>query len=105
MAEDFMVTITNPERAAEWQAVFGTTTVHVQSPIPFEASLPGRPRSLVYLLDLRLISDDQRRKLVEHLARKFGLAKSFVDAELDAHGVPLLAEDCVATVDHPQKWF
>ena len=105
MSKDFTVTITDPERAAEWQAVLGTTTVHVQSPIPTCANLPGKPGALVYFLDLDFLTPQQRVALVDHLAKKFGIDAADVRQLLPGMGVPILAENCVVTVANPQRWF
>lgn len=105
MGKDFTVTVYNPERKAEWEAMLGTATVHVKSPIPSRANLPGHPNTLIYEMDLGFLTGGQRRRLVAHLAAKFGLPKREVARDLDSHGVPILASDCVASVKNPQKWF
>lgn len=101
MGKDFTVTICEPERRAMFEAVFGTATVHVESPFPTKANLPGRPDSLIYELDLESITPEQREKLVAFLAEKFGISAEEVDALLEAHGVPILADDCVVGVTNP----
>ena len=84
MGQDFTVTITDPQRAAE---------------------LPGRPAAPVYMLDLSLITDEQRHALIRYIADKFQIPIGEVAVTLDMHGVPILAEHCLVTVEHPQKWF
>ena len=69
MGEDFKVTICDPERKAEWEAVLGTTTVHVKSPFPTLANLPGHPGALIYELDLDFLSQEQRQKLIFLMVR------------------------------------
>ena len=101
MGKDFTVTVCEPERRAMFEAVFGTATVHVESPFPTKANLPGRPDSLIYELDLESITPEQREKLVAFLAEKFGISAEEVDALLEAHGVPILADDCVVGVTNP----
>lgn len=106
MAKDFTVRITNPQRAAEWQAVFGTTTVCVRSPFPHFGNLPGFSEpQLLYLLDLDEITPEQRLALVMHIAEKFSLPAEEVEAALDTDGVPLLAQDCTAVISNPQRWL
>ena len=105
MGQDFTVTITDPKHAAEFQRIFGTTTVHVKSPLPELDNLPGKPAKPVYMLDLELITDEQRIALIRHIADKFCIPLGEVAVTLDMHGVPILAEHCVVTVEHPQKWF
>lgn len=104
MGQDFTVTVCEPERAAEFEAIFGTTTVHVKSPFPVKADLPGHPASWVFMLDLDLITADQRERLVAHLAKKFGIPAEEVEAVLDEHGVPLLADNCTAGLANPLRW-
>jgi hypothetical protein len=105
MGKDFTVTITNEERAAEWEETLGTRTVHVKSPLPSMATLPGYPAAMIYELDLEMITPEQRERLVAHLAQKFGIPADEVAAQLDQHGVPILADDCTVMVRHPQRWF
>jgi hypothetical protein len=57
-ARDFWVHVHGP-RAADFEKVFGTARVAVQSPIPHAARLPGSddPQP-VYLLDLEWVAAD-----------------------------------------------
>lgn len=105
MGKDFTVTITDQKRAAEFQDIFGTTTVHVKSPVPEMMNLPGKPGSLAYMLDMEFLTEAQRHALVMHIANKFVIPPGDVAATLDENGVPILAEHCVVTVEHPKKWF
>lgn len=105
MGQDFTATITNPERRAEWEDILGTATVHVKAPFPTKADLPSHPDALVYELDLDFLTEEQREKLVIHLAVKFGLPSEYVGKNLDVHGVPILAKDCVISVANPQRWL
>jgi hypothetical protein len=105
MAEDFKITVNDPEQAARFQAVFGRTTVKVKSPIPEIANLPGKPNTQIYLLDLDLITPEERARLVQNIAERFGLPLATIEAELDSHGVPILADHCTVTVNNPQRWL
>lgn len=105
MGQDFTVTITDPKQAAEFERIFGTTTVHVKSPFPELSELTGKPAVPAYMLDLSLITDEQRHALIRHIADKFCIPLGEVAVTLDMHGVPILAEDCMVTVEHPQRWF
>lgn len=93
----FTVTITDPQRRAEWIDILGTDTVPVVSPIPHRASAPGRPDSLFYRLDLTRVTPDQRARLVKHLAAKFGLLESAVERDMGDYQVPILADHTVLT--------
>lgn len=104
MPEDFTVTICDPERSKEWEAIFGTVTVPVESPFPTLASLPGLPDVPAYKLDLELITPEQHEKLVSFLAEKFELPTGEVEELLDAHGMPIFADNCVLGVGIPLEW-
>ena len=103
--KDFTVTVTNPERAADWQAMLGSTTVFILSPIPVLANLPGKPHAQVYLLDLEALTPEQTDRLIAYLAQKFSIPESEVARGLPTEGVPILADDCIVTVLSPQRWF
>lgn len=106
MSKDFTATITNPERAAEWEALLDTTTVHIRSPIPQPASLPGHPKAMIYELDLALITDEQRQRLIQHFHLKFGVPKDTIMQTLNEIGVPILTDDCIVSItSHPLKWL
>lgn len=98
IATDFGVTITDPERAKDFAAVFGRTTVPVTSFFPTRANLPGKPGALIFLLDLARLTPDERARLIAHLAQRFGLAPADVAQDLDAQGVPILADSCIGPV-------
>ncbi len=104
MASDFMVTV-HGERAKDWEAVFGTTTLPVRAPHPYPASVPGKGFTMVYDLDLDLVTPEQRERLVGHLATRFGLTEREVERDIERQGVPLLAEDCSVAVQNPQRWM
>lgn len=93
-------TISNPERLAFWREVFGGNTVPIKSILPRWTSLPGYPVVLIYLLDLKAITLEQRLKLIAGIASKFDLPIEQVAAEMDEHGCPILADDVtVSTTD------
>ena len=103
--KDFKVTITDPERAAEWLVILGTTTVCVESPFPILANLPGHPRAEIYLLDLDLLTVEQRERLISHLCRKFGVPAGEAETEIARAGIPILAEHCILIIDNPIRWL
>lgn len=108
MAQDFTVTITDPDRAAEWQAMLGTTTVCVTSPLAVTVSLPGHPRAKAFFVDMTLLTEAQRDAVVRHLSTKFNVPAAEISAEIDRdplHAIPILDEHCTVTVANPQRWF
>ena len=93
--------VSNPERIAFWESIFGRDEVPITSFIPQYAVLPGfgEPQP-IYMLDLKAITDEHRQKLVQAIAKKFGLPASEVARDLDNQGVPILASDvCVISTD------
>lgn len=109
MSNDFTVTIKkDTKRGREWIRVLGTNTVYVKSPLAQTAELanivkPGP--SLVYELDLDLLTPDQRQRLVAHIAQKLDYPEDVVDLTLEDEGMPILADDVTVGVRNPQKWL
>ena len=103
--KDFTATCTNPERAADWQKIYGSDTVCIQSPIPTRANLPGHPDALIYMLDLNEMTADQTERLVAHIAQRFNIPPLEVARDLQQHGVPILADDVIIAVKNPQRWL
>ena len=89
MKNDFLVTVVDPESAAEWSATIGTCTLHVESPLPAEDA-----GILVYRVDLGYLTASQRTSLVEHLSSKFHISRATVEQKLDRQGLPILAAYC-----------
>lgn len=85
-------TVTDPERKAFWEGIFGGDTVPIESILPICVSVPGRSHVSAYMLDLDVITDEQRERLIQGLAQKFGLDEAFVESEIDRQGVPILCE-------------
>lgn len=79
MSKDFKVTVHDPTRQAEWEQVYGSTSVCVRSPIPEWANLPGRGRSLVYLLDLSELTGEQRERQIAHITEGYAAKLLGVD--------------------------
>lgn len=82
----------DPDRIVLWQQVFGTDRCPIISMIPKMASVPGKSDVLIYEMDLKAISDEQRRRLIESIATRFDLPPDEVAKNTDEEGVPILAE-------------
>jgi hypothetical protein len=108
MSKDFTAILNeneeNTDRIADWERILGTRRVCIKSPIPTRASLPDRGEAFIYELDLDLLTDDQRERLVRHLAEKFGYTVEQVEQALPYHGVPILADDITLSIANPQRW-
>jgi len=106
MTKDFTATISEKsERAEMWQTVLGDKTIPIRSPIPTKANLPGKPAASIYEMDIESLTGEQREKLIDYLAERFGIPKAEVAHDLDEVGCPILAEDIIVTIQNPQKWF
>ena len=104
--EDFKAKITNPERAAEFEKVFGTSTVFIKSPLPSRTNgIPGKPDQLIYELDLELLTSEQLDNLVIWISNKFGLPVDEARSELKRVGMPILADSCIVIIEHPYRWL
>lgn len=99
MSRTEVTVVKPPERVREFEEVFGSATVPVRGwIIPHRASLPIGRRE-VWELDLDAITDEQRERLIAHLAAKFGADEAHVRAHLRDEGVAILADDCVVSSD------
>lgn len=89
--------ITNPDRLALWQAVFDGDQVPIVSIVPEVGNFPGVGEQRFYHLDLKVISAEQRRRLVLSIADKFNQPVSYIESNLELIGVPILASDVIVT--------
>lgn len=106
MSKDFIAHIDQDSpRASDWRAILGSNQVYIKSPIPFRANLPGHPDTLVYEVDIPLLTPEQRAHLVEHLATKFNIPADQVEEDLDNTGCPIRADHVTIEVHNPQRWF
>jgi hypothetical protein len=107
MAEDFKVTINaRSDRAFDFLTVFGRLTVNVTSPVANLVPLPGHDELVrAFYLDLEMITPEERKRLVGHIANRFNVPPAEVEEGLDIVGMPILDSDCIVTVLHPQRWF
>ena len=87
-------------RYKEWLEVFGANRVPVTTAVPRKTDLPGKPGAEFYLLDVAALTAEQRSRLVVHLSCKFNLPAEEVEASLDEHGLPILAEDVYVPIDY-----
>ena len=85
-------TIHDEHRAAVWGSIFPGAVVPIKSILPARADLPGHPGASVYFLDLDVISDEQREKLIKMISGLFSLSVEEVRDDLP-RGVPILADD------------
>ena len=104
MGKDFEVTIYDEERKKYFIEVFGTNIINVKSPVPEWIQTPDHEKVLAYFLDLDLITERQREKLIKNLSERFNESIEFVEKNLDKMGVPILKEHCGLIIKNPQRW-
>lgn len=103
---NFTATIHDPERAAEWKAILGTTTVPIKSFYPVLATLPGHTKAqMVYQLNLDQLTEKQWNRVIQHVATKFEYAIKWVEDLLPEHGIPILAQDVTVSIKRPQAMW
>jgi hypothetical protein len=95
-------------RYAAWAKVFDDPKhVPITTPIAERVQLPIGIRQVLFV-KVTLLSDDERQRMVQHLAERFSVAPEDVVAELERdpdRAVPILGDDVSITVLHPQKWL
>lgn len=102
---DFIVTV-GEDRRAEFLDVFGTESVPVVSPYPLFALLDGAEDPVaVYILAYGELDEDQRTRLIQHLAQKFGGEEADIQAEIAARGMPIKAAGTSLSILHPLKYM
>lgn len=104
MMEYWATIVADDSRASDWQSVFGTLTVPIESPIPCNVTLPGydQPQE-VYILDWRLLPVDVVGRLVRLISVRFDIPPTKVLRGLAQHGVPLLAHDVLVTISFGEE--
>lgn len=93
--------VDNPERRAFWMSTLGTDTVPILSIIPDWATLPRIGLTLVYLLDIHALSEQQQEHLLVALAEKFQISADEARELFYRDGVPILADDVEVTTTDP----
>jgi hypothetical protein len=56
-------------------------------------------------MNLQLMDSETLAKIVAHLSQKFGIPVKEIEAEMAAHGNPILAEDAFVVLNDPQRWL
>lgn len=94
-------------RAADFMKVFGRRDVPVRSMIPSWVMVPDHDKPVkAYMMDLSQITPEEREKLVQHIAGRFGpLLDDEINEQLDSVGMPILADECTLVVQHPLTWI
>jgi hypothetical protein len=93
----YLAYITDPTRAAVYEPIFGGRYVPVISDVPHLVVITSlRAAIFAYRIDLSAIDDDQRARLVAHLAARHHEDPDAVNAVIDAEGIAIAAQDCLA---------
>ena len=91
LSKGIILKILDEERKREFIGIFGTNEVYITSPVPISINTMDGPK-MAYFLDLSLITQEQRSKLIESISKKFKLEKEFVEENMEKHGVPILSD-------------
>lgn len=86
-------------RYQEWLEVFGCETVTLLAPVPHKALGPDGTMQRFYKIDLSSLTTEQRFRLLSHLSKKFNISQEVIAQNLDAVGLPILADDVVVPMD------
>ena len=105
MGKDFEVTIYDKKRKENFIEVFGTNIVKVKSPIPKWIIRPNGEEAEAYFLDLDLITEKERERLIRNISKRFNQTIEFVRKNLETMGVPILAKHCSLIIHNPQRWI
>jgi len=101
MGNFFVCIRDDPQRAEMFcQAGLDPGRAPVVSPVARWARLPGRGWALVYELAIGDLTVEQRQRLAELLARRFGLPVEEVVRDLEVVGCPILAAGCVVIIEY-----
>ena len=93
----------DPERAAEWVAMFGENCVPIKSPVPTVVLFPESKRTeAVYALDMDRLSDEQKENVVAHIVAKWNEQPNYVRQVLAREGLPVEAR-AVSIVCAPER--
>lgn len=104
MAKDFKATIQDPRRRNLWIEALNRDWVCIQSPIPTLTNLPGHPAASVYLVDLDLLTPEEKNSITQSLARKFNMNPQAVNRLIEKNGIPILTDNCTITIENAQAW-
>lgn len=86
-------------RAADWRGVFGRLdNIPLQGPLPIVCKLPGKGESACYMLDLQAITPEERERLIDYIAIRFGSSRKVVEDSLDDVGMPIVADDVLVSI-------
>jgi hypothetical protein len=107
MGKDFTITINaSSPRSLDFIEVFGRREVHIKSFLPQLMKLPDFDEpQLCYLLDLELLSEEELTRLAIYISEKFNAKLDAVVAALRVTEMPILAADCIVSVENPQRWI
>ena len=91
---DTTVKILDGPRRALYAEIFAEAVLPIKTVFTRKADLPGKLNADVYFLDIDVISDEQRKKLITVLAKRWEIPLDEMEQELDK-GVPILADGVI----------
>ena len=91
-------------RRSLWSVVFPGARVPIKSMLTQKVNVPGHLNADAYMLDLDVITDDQREGLITVISARFQIPIDEVRSEL-RQGVPILAEGVMVGTSDQGMFF
>ena len=92
MTENFWISASDPERAAEWTRIFGENCAPITTPPAMQnVILPYLGETNVYFLDLNALTPAQFERVVEHTVTRSHQDRDYVRQALRRDGMPIVA--------------
>ena len=100
---EFWARITGKEGERYLEAL-GSDVVPIRDPRPAPRVELEEGRELaVYFLDLSRLNSAEIEALARMLARRYALDEAAMLEDIERHGVPVLADDCVVITKKPER--
>lgn len=99
------VLIVNDARGEAFTRIFGSNRVPVEGPTPEYARLPRGSSQHVYKIDLKVLTQEERKGLAEYLSQVWDMPIERVQEEIAARGVPIRTESTTLVDLDPEPDF
>lgn len=104
MTSRYVLMVTDA-RADAFTRIFGRNRVPIESPTLEYARLPRVGRQLLYKIDLKVLTPEERKNLAEYLSQVWDMPMERVEEEIAARGVPIRAEGTTLVDLDPEPDF
>jgi hypothetical protein len=85
----------NSPRYETWARILAGDEVPLVKPVASRANLGDEKNVEVYVLDIQRLTADQRDRLVQWVAEKFGVPPAAVNEQLESVGFPIREADVI----------